>query len=132
MNFVEDIGVGEERAETGYGAEQNRPPAVLGAGIILRIGITEDPPAEGDKWFVFLGLVLSFRNLLTNQPLGTAAGAQEILFCRLNFCDEHFEGTDRQSARWFRGQLPLSTGKQDAQVLALEFLCTREIQLKRF
>ena len=54
MDFIEDLRVGEEGAETGFGAEQNRPPAIFGARIVLWIGITKDPPAEGDELFGFL------------------------------------------------------------------------------
>jgi len=49
MDFVEDIRVGQECAKTGFGAEVDRPSAVFGAGKILRVGITEDPPAERDE-----------------------------------------------------------------------------------
>ena len=54
MDFVEEIWVGEERAEAGFGAEQDRPPAIFGARIVLRIGIAENTPTEGDELFGFL------------------------------------------------------------------------------
>ena len=53
MDFIEDIRVGKECAETRFGAEPDRPRAVDGTRIILRIGVAEDPSAEGDELFVF-------------------------------------------------------------------------------
>lgn len=54
MDFVENIRVCQERAETGFGAEIDRPAAVLNAREIGWIGITEAPSTEGDETGVFL------------------------------------------------------------------------------
>ena len=54
MDSVEAIRIGEECAEARLGAEINRPAPVFGARKIGRIGMVEDPPAEGDKAPVFL------------------------------------------------------------------------------
>ena len=56
MNFIEDIRLGQEGAQAGIGTEQYRPAAVCGARIILRIGVTEDPSAQGNELLVFLVL----------------------------------------------------------------------------
>lgn len=56
MDFIEDSRVGQEGAQAGVGAELYRPTAVFGARIILRIGVTEDSSAQGDKLFVFFVL----------------------------------------------------------------------------
>lgn len=56
MYFVEDIRVGKERAEAGFGAKEDRLPVVGCAGIILRIGIAEDPTTQGNELFVFFRL----------------------------------------------------------------------------
>jgi hypothetical protein len=49
MNFIEDIGVSEERAETGFRAQIDRPAAILHAWKISWIRITEDSSTEGDE-----------------------------------------------------------------------------------
>lgn len=49
MDFIENIGVGKERAETGLCAKKDRPSAVLNARKILRVGVAENPSAQGDK-----------------------------------------------------------------------------------
>ena len=49
MGFVEKIWVGKERAEAGFGAEQDRPSTVFGAREIGRVCITEDASAQGDE-----------------------------------------------------------------------------------
>ena len=54
MDFVEDIRVSEERAETGFGAEVDRSTTIFEAREISGIRIAEFPPAEGDKTRVFL------------------------------------------------------------------------------
>lgn len=54
MDFVENVRVCQERAEARLGAEMNRPAAVLGAREIGRVGVAEDPTAEGDKARMFL------------------------------------------------------------------------------
>ena len=53
MDFVEQIRISDERAETGFCAEENHSPAVLGARIISRIGVAENPSAERDELFRF-------------------------------------------------------------------------------
>ena len=49
MRPVEPLRIGLECAETGVGAEVDRPSAELGAGEIARVGVVEDPPAKRDK-----------------------------------------------------------------------------------
>jgi len=49
MDFVENIRVGQERAEAGLGAEVDRPAAIFSTRKILRVGIAEDPSAERDE-----------------------------------------------------------------------------------
>jgi len=56
MDFVEDIRVGEKGAETGVGTQENRPPAIFHAWVILRICITKNTSAEGDELFCLLVL----------------------------------------------------------------------------
>jgi hypothetical protein len=56
MDSVEDIGIGEERAQAGLGAEIDRPASIPGAGEVGRVRVTEDPPAEGDEAGVFLAI----------------------------------------------------------------------------
>lgn len=55
MDFVENVRISEERAETRFGAEIDRPATVLRAWKIGRIGIAEDPATEGDEARMFLG-----------------------------------------------------------------------------
>lgn len=54
MNFVEDIRVRKESAETGFCAEIDRPPTVLDVWEIGRIGVAENTSAKGDEAFWFL------------------------------------------------------------------------------
>ena len=49
MRGIKSFGIGLERAEAGFGAKVNRAPAVFSPWKILRIGMMEDPPAEGHK-----------------------------------------------------------------------------------
>ena len=49
MNFVENIGVGKERAEAGFSAEIDCPSAVLDAREVGRVCVTEDASAQGDE-----------------------------------------------------------------------------------
>ena len=51
MDFVEHIRVGQERAEAGVGAEQDRPAAVFSAWVIRGIGVAEYSSAEGNELF---------------------------------------------------------------------------------
>jgi hypothetical protein len=54
MDFIEHMRVGKERAAAGFGAEQDRPPAISRAWIICRVGIAEDPSAEGNEAILLL------------------------------------------------------------------------------
>ena len=45
MDFVENIRIVKERAETGFGAEIDRPAAVFDSRKICRVGVAEDAPA---------------------------------------------------------------------------------------
>ena len=49
MDFIEDLRVCEECAETGFCAEINCPAAIFCAREIGRIGVAEDPSAECDE-----------------------------------------------------------------------------------
>lgn len=49
MDFVENIRIGEEGAEAGVGAEQDRPSAVFGAGEVGRVRVAEDASTQGDE-----------------------------------------------------------------------------------
>lgn len=49
MDFVENLRVGKERAQAGFGAEQEGSSAVLGAGEVSRVGAAEDASAQGDE-----------------------------------------------------------------------------------
>ncbi len=48
MSGIEPGGVGPEGAETRFGAQVDRPAAVLDAREVLRVGV-EDSPAEGHE-----------------------------------------------------------------------------------
>ena len=54
MDFIEDVGIGKECAETGLCAEIDRPAAVLGARKIGRVGVAEDPATERDEAWMLL------------------------------------------------------------------------------
>ena len=54
MDFVENVRVGEEGAETGFGAKIYRPAAIFDSREVCRIGVAEDAPAEGNKTWIFL------------------------------------------------------------------------------
>jgi len=63
MDFIKDIRVREERAETGFGAKIDRLTPIFGARKISWVGIAKDPTAEGDKTFVFLrGMFGHYKN----------------------------------------------------------------------
>lgn len=55
MDFIENIRVGEERAQAGVGAEQDRPASIHSVREIVRIGVAKDPSAQGDElaWLLF-------------------------------------------------------------------------------
>ena len=53
MYFIEQIRVGQERAETGFCAEEDRPSLVFGVREIGRIGVLKNAPAQGDELFGF-------------------------------------------------------------------------------
>ena len=54
MDFVENIRVVEERAQTGFGAQIDRPAAVFNLRKVGRVGVSEDAPAQGDEAQMFL------------------------------------------------------------------------------
>jgi len=58
MGFVKNIRVSKERAQAGFGTEQDRPPAVLGARKVGRVGVAEDASAQGDE-LTRVGLLLT-------------------------------------------------------------------------
>ena len=47
MHFIKQIRVGKERFAAGFCAEINRPSAINGAWKILRVGVAENPSAQG-------------------------------------------------------------------------------------
>lgn len=54
MDFVENIRVCEKGAKAGVGAKIDYPAPIFDARKIGRIGVAEDPSAEGDEARVFL------------------------------------------------------------------------------
>ena len=54
MNFIEEIGVGQERAETRLSAQIDRPSSMLDTGIVSRIYVSKDAPTECDKTMTLL------------------------------------------------------------------------------
>ena len=63
MNLIKYIRVGEERAAAGIGAKIDRPAPIFDARKIGRIGISEDPSAEGDE----AGMVFVFSRRLFHR-----------------------------------------------------------------
>jgi len=57
MDFVENIRVGEERAEAGFSAEIDCPSAVLGTGEVGGIRVAEDTSTQGDE---LAGMIFQF------------------------------------------------------------------------
>lgn len=99
MDFIEHIRVGKERSQAGLGAKQDRPSSIRYTWIVLRIGVAEDPPAEGDELFTFLVWRDYFRHVV-----GCCANIRpHDLCCRLNLSYENLKGTDGQSTRRFGG-----------------------------
>ena len=54
MDFVENVRVGEESAETGFRAKIDRPATILDSREVCRIGVAEDAPAECNEAWIFL------------------------------------------------------------------------------
>jgi hypothetical protein len=54
MDFVENLRVGEEGAETGFGAKVDRPATILDSREVCRIGVAKDAPAQGNEAWIFL------------------------------------------------------------------------------
>lgn len=52
MDFIEDIWVSQERAQTGFRAEVDRPAAIFDAWKIGWIRVAEFSSTEGDKRWV--------------------------------------------------------------------------------
>ncbi len=63
MYFIEDIRVGEKCTETGFRAEQNRPPSMGSARVILRVRVAEDTATQGNEVFVLFMLERKFRHV---------------------------------------------------------------------
>ena len=63
MDFIEDIRVREECAETKLGTKIDRSIAILDAREINRVRITEFSSAQGDKAGIFLLIQRMFRHL---------------------------------------------------------------------
>ena len=71
MDFVEQIRVGQEGAETRFRAEIDYPPFVFGTREIGRIGVAIDAPAESNKLLTSLGE--TFRFLHSMDPAAETA-----------------------------------------------------------
>ena len=56
MDFIEQIWIGQERAEAGLRAKIDYPVAIPGARKISGVSILEDPSAERHKTGLFLFL----------------------------------------------------------------------------
>ena len=54
MHFIEEIGVSQERAETGFGAKIDRPAAILDVRKIGRVRVAEFSATQGDEARIFL------------------------------------------------------------------------------
>ena len=54
MDFVENIRVGEERTQTGFRAEIDRPAATFDSREVCRIGVAEHPSTEGNEAWILL------------------------------------------------------------------------------
>ena len=54
MYFIENIRVGQQRAETRLRAEIDRPSAILGAGKVGGISVAKNPTAQGHKLVLLL------------------------------------------------------------------------------
>ena len=78
MDSIKDIWVGEERAETGFGAEIDRPAAIFDAREIGRIGITEDPSAEGDEAGMFFLLTRRLLHRIHATPALAVPGESAL------------------------------------------------------
>lgn len=115
MNFVEHVRVRQKRAKARFGAEVNRSAAVLDAREISRIGIPEDPSAEGDE----AGMFLCFLCL----------GWHTLLF-RGHFRDKHFIRVDRQPVGRFGGLEPLRAGEYDLQLTTFDTSGARKVQVE--
>ena len=79
MDFVKDIRVSQERAETGLGTEIDRSAAIFDAREISGIRVAEDPAAEGDKAWMLLLLWRNFRH--SRNPSSELAAENNGLSC---------------------------------------------------
>jgi hypothetical protein len=73
MDFVEQIRIGQERAETGVRAEIDRPPFVISAWEISRIAVAKNAPAKRDELFILFARRMFFR-LLHSMILAADSG----------------------------------------------------------
>jgi len=68
MDFVENIRVSKERAQTRFSAKQDRPPAILDTRIVSGIRISEDAPAQGNELtmigFLFTNHIIQTINVI--------------------------------------------------------------------
>ncbi len=74
MDFIEDIGIGEECAKTSFGAEVDRPATILEAREIGRISVAEFSPTQGDEARVVLLFRRLFRHLKNHNIQATGDG----------------------------------------------------------
>ena len=111
MRFIEKVGVGHERAETGFGAEVDRPAAILKARKIGRVRVAKFSATQGDEARILLFLQRLFRHL--NDQTNPAAENDDWVGNSSNFCDENFKGIDGQATRGLGGLQSFGTRKQD-------------------
>lgn len=81
MDFIENVWVSEERAEAGFGAEIDRPAAILDARKIGWICIAEFSAAQGDEARRLLLFWRRFRHL--NNQAFDAAGDGGSSTCKI-------------------------------------------------
>jgi len=83
VDSIENIRVSDKRAQTGFSAKQNRPPAIFGAGKIRRVGVVEYPSAEGDE-FLRAGFLFNPRHSdkkrIASPPKNGGSQRQEDYF----------------------------------------------------
>jgi len=123
MDFVENIRVGEEGAETGIGAEIERAAAVLGSREVCWIGFAEDTPAESDE----PGMLLLFQWMYLHGWVGT--GVRRL---RLDLRNENLKRIDRQILWWFGRLEAFGAGEQDLEIMTFDASGAREIQVQFF
>jgi hypothetical protein len=54
MDFIEEVRIGQERAETGLRAQIDRSPSIPGTGKVGGVGVAKQPAAQSDESNVLL------------------------------------------------------------------------------